>query len=78
MSTIGYRSGVRAAVRAVARNATLYGVQRHDEDTLTRAVIQLASQYGRYGYRRITALLRDLGWNAGAVILSERRLHHCL
>jgi len=41
------------------------GVQRQDEDALTRAIIQLASQYGRYGYRRITALLRHLGWEVG-------------
>ena len=39
--------------------------QREDEDALTRAIIQLASQYGRYGYRRITALLRDAGWDVG-------------
>jgi hypothetical protein len=26
-----------------------------DEDALTRAIIALASEYGRYGYRRITA-----------------------
>ena len=26
------------------------------------AIIRLASQYGRYGYRRITALLRTEGW----------------
>ena len=26
-------------------------------------MIELASQYGRYGYRRITAMLRWLGWN---------------
>ena len=25
-------------------------------------VVSLASQYGRYGYRRITALLRNEGW----------------
>jgi transposase InsO family protein len=25
-------------------------------------VVQLASQYGRYGYRRITALLQAEGW----------------
>jgi putative transposase len=30
---------------------------------LTRRIIQLASCYGRYGYRRITALLRRDGWN---------------
>ena len=33
-----------------------------DEDALTADIITLASQYGRYGYRRITALLRDAGW----------------
>ena len=27
------------------------------------AIIRLASQYGRYGYRRITALLRTEGWH---------------
>jgi putative transposase len=35
---------------------------REDEDALTRAIIDLASQYGRCGYRRIAALLRDDGW----------------
>jgi transposase InsO family protein len=35
---------------------------RQDEDALTRALITLASQYGRYGYRRITALLQAAGW----------------
>ena len=29
---------------------------------MTRAIITLASQYGRYGYRRITALLQAAGW----------------
>ena len=33
-----------------------------DEVALTRDIIALARQYGRYGYRRITALLRDAGW----------------
>ena len=41
------------------------GVQQDDEDALTRAIIQLASQYGRYGYRRIAALLRSAGWDVG-------------
>ena len=35
---------------------------RPDEEALTADIIALASQYGRYGYRRITALLRDAGW----------------
>lgn len=33
-----------------------------DEAALTQAVIGLATQYGRYGYRRITALLHAEGW----------------
>ena len=47
---------------------------REDEDALTQVIIQLASQYGRYGYRRITALLQSAGcrwarieWNASGV-----------
>ena len=39
--------------------------QREDEDALSKAVIALASQYGRYGYRRITALLQREGWQVG-------------
>lgn len=35
---------------------------RTDEDALTADIIALASQYGRYGYRRIAALLRVAGW----------------
>jgi putative transposase len=38
---------------------------RSDEDALTRDIVTLASQYGRYGYRRITALLQDDGWRVG-------------
>lgn len=35
---------------------------RDDEDMLTGRIIQLAACYGRYGYRRVTALLRREGW----------------
>jgi transposase InsO family protein len=34
---------------------------RDDEDVLTGRIIELAHGYGRYGYRRITALLRREG-----------------
>jgi transposase InsO family protein len=33
-----------------------------DEELIRAKVIELASQYGRYGYRRVTALLRNQGW----------------
>lgn len=42
--------------------------QRHeikvkdDEAYLTAEIIKLAGKYGRYGYRRITGLLRNSGW----------------
>lgn len=36
---------------------------RDDEDALTTAILELASEYGRYGYRRVTALLRARGWD---------------
>ena len=37
---------------------------RSDEDALTEAIIAMASEYGRYGYRKITALLLEAGWQA--------------
>ncbi len=42
--------------------------QRHssdikgDEERLVTRTIELATRYGRYGYRRITALLKQEGW----------------
>ena len=35
---------------------------RPDQANLTQAVINLAEKFGRYGYRRITALLNREGW----------------
>ena len=40
-------------------------LRRADEDQLTQAILALAAKYGRYGYRRITVLLRDAGWQVG-------------
>ena len=37
-------------------------VMSDDIAALTARIIALASEYGRYGYRRITALLRHEGW----------------
>ena len=36
---------------------------RPDEERLVADMIELARQYGRYGYRRIAVLLRDAGWS---------------
>ena len=35
---------------------------RQDEDRLVADMIERARQYGRHGYRRVAALLRDTGW----------------
>ena len=40
-------------------------IVRADEDALTQAILALAAQYGRYGYRRITELLQRDGWSVG-------------
>jgi putative transposase len=37
-----------------------------DEAALTADIIELAKTYGRYGYRRITALLHQAGWAVNA------------
>jgi putative transposase len=47
------------------RGTSAHPTQREDEDRLTQAIIVLAKQYGRYGYRRITALLQSAGWRVG-------------
>ena len=33
-----------------------------DEPALTADIVALALQYGRYGYRRVTAMLHQAGW----------------
>ena len=46
----------RSTQRKVPRGAD-------DEEALTADIIELARQYGHYGYRRVTALLRNAGWH---------------
>ena len=38
------------------------GAVPEDEPRLVKRIVELATRYGRYGYRRITALLRWEGW----------------
>src|ERR671912_443513 len=42
---------------------------KEDEERLTADIIALARLYGRYGYRKITALLREAGW-----LVNEKRV----
>ena len=45
------------------RSTQRYQERVADQDALlTERIVALASQYGRYGYRRVTALLRREGW----------------
>jgi putative transposase len=46
----------------VARSTQRYEAVIRSEDDLRLALIRLAKQYGRYGYRKIGALLRAEGW----------------
>jgi hypothetical protein len=39
---------------------------RKDETALTAAIIRQATQYGRYGYRRIRQMFIDEGWRVSA------------
>jgi transposase InsO family protein len=63
-----YGLSERHACRIVGQHR---GTQRYvptlpaDEDGLTRAIVALASEYGRYGCRRVTALLQADGWQVG-------------
>ncbi|MFC7293090.1 IS3 family transposase [Hirschia litorea] len=56
----------RQACRVIGQHRSTHRkkpIGRYDESALTRAIIKLAEQYGRYGYRRITALLNRDGWH---------------
>jgi putative transposase len=55
----------RRACRALGQHRSTQRkkpVSSDDETALTADIIELARQYGRYGYRRITAMLRRAGW----------------
>ena len=48
-------------------------LRRTDEDELTQAILALGVKYGRYGYRRITVLLRNAGWQVGKDRVHDRQ-----
>lgn len=48
-------------------------VTRDDEDALTASIIGLAAEFGRYGYKRITALLKAEGWNVNHLSRNNKR-----
>ncbi len=46
----------------LSRSSLQYRPAQRDDDALRLALIRLAKQYGRYGYRKIAELLRVEGW----------------
>ena len=59
------RLSERRACRVLGQHRNTQRRQRHvpdDEPRLVTRIVWLACEYGRYGYRRITALLRWEGW----------------
>ena len=71
METVRARLGVseRRACQALGQHRSTQRKAPHppdDEAALTADTVELAKAYGRYGYRRITALLRDAGWMVNA------------
>jgi putative transposase len=49
-------------------------VTAEDETRLVADIVALATTYGRYGYRRITALLRQAGWVVNAKRVERRAI----
>lgn len=63
MQRYGISERRACSVLGHARSSQRYNKHpREDEVALRRDIVQLAGQYGRYGYRRITAMLRADGW----------------
>ncbi len=61
-----HRYSERRICRALGINRSMlrYVPQPRDDETpLRQAIIRLAAQYGRYGYRQITGLLWQEGWD---------------
>jgi putative transposase len=61
--TLGVSERRACRVLGQARSVQRYHPQSSLEEEVLRAdIVRLASNYGRYGYRRITALLKAEGW----------------
>jgi hypothetical protein len=47
---------------------------RADDAALTAEIVALATEYGRYGYRRIAAMLQAAGWAVNVKRVERRDL----
>jgi hypothetical protein len=64
VKSLGYSERRICRALGISRNSVRYEPQpRPDEAALTSSIVRLAGQYGRYGYRRIHAVLRSQGWD---------------
>ena len=62
-SRLGVSERRACLVLEQARKTQRHITEARDEEVrLTERIVELATQYGRYGYRRITALLKREGW----------------
>ena len=59
--TISQRRACRIIEQNRATQRKVINVSSEEEQLIAR-IIQLAIKYGRYGYRRVTALLKQEGW----------------
>lgn len=50
------------AVLGLSKSSRRYQAKPQNDDALRLAMIRLAKHYGRYGYRKVAALLRMEGW----------------
>ncbi len=60
-----HRVSERRACKVLGQTRSTQRRRAHipnDEPLLVKRMVELATQYGRYGYRRITAMLRREGW----------------
>ena len=59
------RVSERRACRVIGQPRTTQRYDKRildDEEILRAEIVRLANHYGRYGYRRVTAMLRNQGW----------------
>ena len=62
-SNLGYSERRVCRALGMSRSSLRYTPQPRDaEAALTHSMVGLAGQYGRYGYRRVHALLQVQGW----------------
>jgi putative transposase len=62
---VSLKTSERRTCRAIEqpRSSQRYQpMKRDDEAPLTQKIVSLATKYGRYGYRRITAMIQNEGW----------------